>query len=53
MLPLRSRMTPIETGSFRGEIHDFLLDVVFEDSKVIRLQTGDNAVEWIGDGDID
>ncbi len=54
MLPLRSKMTPIDTGDvFRRKIHDLLLDVVFEDAKAIALQRCDRAVVCVTDGDVD
>ncbi len=38
---------------FRGKIHDFLLDVVFEDAEIVGLQTCDQAVVRVGDGNVD
>ena len=38
---------------FRGEIHNFLLDVVFEDAEVVRFEARNCAVIRVGDGDVD
>ena len=36
---------------FRGEIHNFLLDVVFEDAEVVRFEARNCAVIRVGDVD--
>ena len=38
---------------FGGEIHDLLLDVVFEEAEVVGLETCGDSVVRVGDGDID
>jgi hypothetical protein len=38
---------------FGRKVHDLLLDVVFEDAKVIGLETCDGAVMRISDCDVD
>jgi len=54
MLPLRSKITPIDTGtSFRREVHDLLLDVVFEDAKAIAFQKRHWAVVCVSDENVD
>src|SRR4029077_4044484 len=38
---------------FGGEILDFLLNAVFEDSEVVRLKPGDQAIVWVSDRNVD
>ncbi len=38
---------------FGGEVDDFLLDVVLEDAEVVLLETGDQAIVRVGDGNVD
>jgi hypothetical protein len=54
MLPLRSRMTPMEIGTSSDEkVHNFLFDVVFEDSEVVDFETRDEPVVRVRYGDLD
>src|SRR5689334_21188082 len=38
---------------FGGKSFDLLLDVVFKDAEVVRLEAGDQAVVGVGDRDVD
>ena len=53
MLPLMSKITPMETGvSSLEKSHDFLLDAVLKYAEVFLFEAGDQAPDGIGDGNV-
>ena len=49
-----SKIRPMETGTSSLEsVTNFLLDAVFEDAEIFFFQAGDQAIQRIGDRDVD